>query len=64
MNRWLKLAFVTALVLPGAASGGELRACFTPGQNCTALIIEQINAAQSELLVQAYGFTSEVVPVV
>jgi phosphatidylserine/phosphatidylglycerophosphate/cardiolipin synthase-like enzyme len=58
MNRWLKLAFVMALALPGAASGGELRACFTPGQNCTALIIEQINAAQSELLVQAYGFTS------
>jgi phosphatidylserine/phosphatidylglycerophosphate/cardiolipin synthase-like enzyme len=58
MSRWPKLAFVTALALPGAASGGELRACFTPGQNCTALIIEQINAAQSELLVQAYGFTN------
>jgi hypothetical protein len=30
MNRWLNLAFVTALALSGAASGGELRACFTP----------------------------------
>jgi phosphatidylserine/phosphatidylglycerophosphate/cardiolipin synthase-like enzyme len=58
MNRLLNLAFVMALALPGAASGGELRACFTPGQKCTALIVEQINAAQSELLVQAYGFTS------
>jgi phosphatidylserine/phosphatidylglycerophosphate/cardiolipin synthase-like enzyme len=54
----LKLAVVAALVMPGAASGGELRSCFTPAQNCTALILEQINAAQSELLVQAYGFTS------
>jgi hypothetical protein len=31
----LKLAFVMALALPGVASGGGLRACFTPGQNCT-----------------------------
>jgi PLD-like domain len=54
----LELAVVATLVLTGAASGGELRACFTPGQNCTALIVEQINAARSELLVQAYGFTS------
>jgi phosphatidylserine/phosphatidylglycerophosphate/cardiolipin synthase-like enzyme len=58
MNGCLKLALTVALVLPGPATGGELRACFTPGQNCTALIVEQINAARSELLVQAYGFTS------
>src|ERR1700688_2042198 len=58
MNRWLNLAFIMALALPGAASGGGLPACFTPGQNCTALIVDQINAAQSELLVQAYGFTN------
>ena len=58
MNRLLNLAFVMALALPGGASGGELRACFTPGQNCTTLIVERINSARSELLVQAYGFTS------
>jgi hypothetical protein len=43
MKRLLKLAFFTALALRGAASGGELRACFTPGK--TALLVEQINAA-------------------
>jgi len=58
MKRFLKIALAAALMLPGAAAAGELRACFTPGQNCTALIVEQINAARSGLLVQAYGFTS------
>jgi len=54
----VQLALVIALSLPGAAIGTELHACFVPGRNCTALIVEQINAAKSELLVQAYTFTS------
>lgn len=32
--------------------------CFTPGQNCEAKIVEQINQAQRSILVQAYSFTS------
>jgi phospholipase D len=32
--------------------------CFTPGGNCTDLIIDAINSAKKELLVQAYSFTS------
>jgi phosphatidylserine/phosphatidylglycerophosphate/cardiolipin synthase-like enzyme len=36
----------------------ELLACFTPGQDCTPLIVRQIDGAKSELLVQGYTFTS------
>jgi phosphatidylserine/phosphatidylglycerophosphate/cardiolipin synthase-like enzyme len=41
-----------------SASAAELTACFTPGQDCTSLIVRQIDFAKSELLVQSYGFTS------
>lgn len=36
----------------------ELRACFTPGEDCTSVIVQAIDGVKSELLVQAYGFTS------
>jgi phosphatidylserine/phosphatidylglycerophosphate/cardiolipin synthase-like enzyme len=32
--------------------------CFTPGQNCTQIIIDAINHAQQSIYVQAYSFTS------
>jgi len=32
--------------------------CFTPGENCTDLIIKNMNKAKKSLLVQAYSFTS------
>jgi phosphatidylserine/phosphatidylglycerophosphate/cardiolipin synthase-like enzyme len=32
--------------------------CFVPGENCTSKIVEKINAAQTQVLVQAYNFTS------
>jgi phosphatidylserine/phosphatidylglycerophosphate/cardiolipin synthase-like enzyme len=32
--------------------------CFTPGEDCERFIVNQIWAAKSELLVQAYGFTN------
>ncbi|MEN6615327.1 MAG: phospholipase D family protein [Syntrophorhabdus sp.] len=35
-----------------------LTPCFTPGHACTDKIISEINAARSEILVQAYSFTS------
>ena len=40
------------------AYGSELRTCFTPGEDCTALIVRQIDGAKSELLVQGFLFTS------
>ena len=32
--------------------------CFTPGGSCTNLIVDKIGNAKSEILVQAYSFTS------
>ena len=32
--------------------------CFMSGQNCTQLIVNIINAARKQILVQAYSFTS------
>lgn len=56
----LKSLFSSAVLclLILAAQGGQLRPCFTQGEDCTSLIVEAINRTRSELLVQAYGFTS------
>ena len=32
--------------------------CFSPNGNCTSAIVEQIDSAKSEILIQAYSFTS------
>lgn len=32
--------------------------CFTPGQDCTGLVVGEISDARSSVLVQAYSFTS------
>ncbi len=56
-----KLALLTSLLTIGAAGSSgavELKPCFTPDQDCTDFIVRQIDGAKSELLVQAYGFTS------
>ena len=42
-----------------AAADQPPQTCFTPGQDCTALIVRQIAMSQSEILVQAYSFTSQ-----
>ena len=46
---------VTSLAV-GCPSNVEV--CFTPGQHCTEKIVESINDAKHQLLVQAYSFTS------
>ena len=45
---------------PIGSDGGkiQMQACFTPGEDCTSLLINQINAAQKSIEVQAYSFTS------
>jgi phosphatidylserine/phosphatidylglycerophosphate/cardiolipin synthase-like enzyme len=40
------------------AMGAELDTCFTPGENCTREIVDEIDSAKVSLLVQAYEFTS------
>lgn len=36
----------------------SVRACFSPGENCEALIVSALDRAKKEILVQAYSFTS------
>lgn len=54
-----RLILLAALLAVPAAEAGEIATvCFTPGQDCTGLIVREIAAAKSEVLVQAYSFTS------
>jgi phosphatidylserine/phosphatidylglycerophosphate/cardiolipin synthase-like enzyme len=32
--------------------------CFTPGENCTGVVVDEIASARRSILVQAYSFTS------
>jgi len=63
-KQYFWLFAVILLVAPVIAAGaGQDRSaaidlCFTPGGTCTDRIISEINAARSEILVQAYSFTS------
>ncbi len=55
--RALLLAFLF-LAAPALAESAEPVVRFTPGQDCTGLIVQQIQAARYSILVQAYSFTS------
>ncbi len=62
--RSLRFVRVTllALLIAAPARAAELVSCFTPGDDCTSMIVREIKAARTELLVQAYSFTS--VPII
>ncbi len=54
------LVFVAVLLgLVSTAWAVEIRSCFTPGQDCTGFIVDQLDQASQRVLVQAYGMTSE-----
>jgi len=53
----VSILFLSCLAL-AQAFATELIPCFTPDEDCTLLIVDQINGAKSTVLVQAYGFTS------
>lgn len=60
------VAIVIGLGANGAAAAPPvcppapvLQACFTPGQNCRALIVSVIDGARSEVLLQTYKFTDK-----
>jgi phosphatidylserine/phosphatidylglycerophosphate/cardiolipin synthase-like enzyme len=40
------------------SEGTTYQTCFTPGENCTGLIVETLNKATRSVYVQAYSFTS------
>jgi phospholipase D len=57
----LLLSVLLLRVVSGCASRGEpkiVKVCFTPGEDCLALIKKVIAKAEDEILVQAYVFTS------
>ena len=47
-----------ALAESRAAEQPAWQVCFTPGQDCTSLIVDEIGVARRSILVQAYSFTS------
>jgi phosphatidylserine/phosphatidylglycerophosphate/cardiolipin synthase-like enzyme len=51
---------IPALLMPscGTVRAGELVPCFTPGEDCTAFVVQEIDGAVGELLVQGYSLTS------
>jgi phosphatidylserine/phosphatidylglycerophosphate/cardiolipin synthase-like enzyme len=53
---WLLVASLSGL--GGATPAPKTLVCFTPGTNCTQLIVDTLATAQQTILVQAYSFTS------
>jgi len=47
---------IALMMLP--ANAADIRTCFTPGGDCTGLIVAEVANAKREVLVQAYSFTS------
>ena len=58
------LVILSIFYMSSVATGAELpsigtvEVCFTPGENCTDEIVQEINGARHEILLQAYEFTS------
>jgi phosphatidylserine/phosphatidylglycerophosphate/cardiolipin synthase-like enzyme len=57
------LAFLWLILVLGAASSlaqaGSIRVYFSPNGGCTDAIVKEINQAKTEILLQAYSFTSK-----
>jgi phosphatidylserine/phosphatidylglycerophosphate/cardiolipin synthase-like enzyme len=53
---WLTLCLWATLAL---AQTGSIRVYFSPNGGCTDAILQQINRAKTEILIQAYSFTSK-----
>lgn len=51
-------ACFTAAVSAAESRSESIVTCFVPGENCTQFIVDVIDAAKSEILVQAYNYTS------
>lgn len=58
MSKFKLAVIIVALFVTRPASAAQLFTCFTPDENCTGFIVRAIEAAQSQLLVLGYGFTS------
>jgi len=54
----LLLLLLMLLAAPAVAAPEAPRICFTPGSDCTAIVVSTIGHARRQILVQAYSFTS------
>jgi phosphatidylserine/phosphatidylglycerophosphate/cardiolipin synthase-like enzyme len=52
------LIFIFVAITAFAFQADITKVCFSPNGGCTESIVKEINAAKSEILVQAYSFTS------
>lgn len=55
---WLKSHSPDKVPLPTQRVVGGKTTCFTPGEDCTQFIVDILQLAESEILVQAYNYTS------
>lgn len=53
-----KLILFISTLCVNVCTAGDYQVCFTPGQDCTALIVKEISNAHKSIFVQAYSFTS------
>jgi len=51
-------ALTLSILVSAAANAAEPQVCFTPGEDCDGMLINQIGRAKSEILVQAMLFTN------
>lgn len=62
MIKKLHSLFFVFFIFPSLIFAQDLKdkttVCFTPGGNCTGIIVKEIDQAQKTILVQAYSFTS------
>ncbi len=52
------MGLLTSLISSSFAVTPNTQVCFTPGNDCTELLVQHIAAAKHTILVQAYSFTS------
>lgn len=46
------------LLFPLSATAASPEVCFTPGGDCTSIVVRELSKAKATVLVQAYSFTS------
>ncbi|MEI7608501.1 MAG: phospholipase D family protein [Rhodospirillaceae bacterium] len=58
MMKMLAVALTITIAAPCARAADIAAICFTPGGDCTDIIVHEIDSAHRQVLVQAYSFTS------
>jgi phosphatidylserine/phosphatidylglycerophosphate/cardiolipin synthase-like enzyme len=51
-------AFSTAIPASSLAIGAAVAVCFEPEEDCTAFAVDAIDRAETQILVHAYGLTT------